>query len=266
MNGEDKTILKVENIGLRFGGTQALVGISWEVRKGEIAAVIGPNGAGKTCLLNCIDGFYRPEEGNIYFEGKQLVGLPTHKIAQLGIARTFQNVELFTGLSCVDNLLAARHRLLKPGILSSMLYFGPEHRKDIRHRKAVEEIIDFLELEAVRHKVVGLLPYGIRKRVDLGRALATEPDLILLDEVMAGMNVEEKEDMARFILDTSEERGVTIVLVEHDMGVVMDISDTVVALDFGHKLAEGTPDEIKTNPGVIKAYLGVEHNRVVEAI
>ena len=254
----DKLFVRVENIHLRFGGIQGLIGVSTEIKKGEITAIIGPNGAGKTCLLNCISGFYRPQQGSIYFEGKQIVGSPTYKIAELGISRTFQNIGLFTGLSVVENLLAARHRLLRPGILSSFVYFGREHRNDVRHRRVVEEIIDFLEMEAIRDKVVGTIPYGMRKRVELGRTLATEPKLILLDEVMAGMNIEEKEDMARFIIDVNEERGTTIMLVEHDMGVVMDISDKVIVLDFGSKLAEGTPQDIMANSEVIRAYLGDE--------
>ena len=257
-NNGDKPILKVDDIYLRFGGVEALNGISFEVKKGQIVAIIGPNGAGKTCLLNCINGFYHPQRGSIQFKNTQVVGMPVHKVAAIGIGRTFQMVELFTGLTTVENLLAARHRLLKPGILSSCIYFGKEHQKDLQHRRVVEEIIDFLEMETARNKVVGVLPYGMRKRVELGRALATEPELILLDEVMAGMNVEEKEDIARFILDVNEEWGTTIILIEHDMGVVMDISDKVVVLDFGSKLAEGTPDEIKMNPAVVKAYLGEE--------
>jgi branched-chain amino acid transport system ATP-binding protein len=250
--------LKIQDLHLVFGGLKALFDVDVEVREGEILAVIGPNGAGKTCLLNCINGFYRPESGEIIFNGKTITHLPSHKIAELGIARTFQNIQLYTGLTTLDNLMAARHIHLKPNFLAGAIYFGWEHDKEIRHRRVVEEIIDFLEMAPIRKKTVGSLPYGQRKRVDLGRALALEPKLLLLDEPMAGMNVEEKEDMARFIIDIFELRRIPIVLVEHDMGVVMDISDRLVVLDFGRKIAEGTPSEIKSNAAVIKAYLGEE--------
>ena len=253
----EKFVASVKDINLNFGRVQALDGVSINIRDGEVLAIIGPNGAGKTSLLNCINGFYRPQTGDIYFDGQRITQMSTYHIAQLGIARTFQNIELFTGLTVLDNLMAARHIHLTPGVFSSAIYFGRAHKKEIEHRKVVENIIDFLEMEAIRKKVVGALPYGLRKRVELGRALALEPKVILLDEPMAGMNTEEKEDMARFSLDVNEEWGITIVLVEHDMEVVMDISDRVVVLDFGRKIAEGGPEEIKTNPLVIKAYLGV---------
>ncbi|HRQ41645.1 MAG TPA: ABC transporter ATP-binding protein [Chloroflexota bacterium] len=248
--------LTVQNVSLSFGGNAALSAVSFAVRQGEIRAIIGPNGAGKTSMLNCISGFYRPQEGQVLFKGQDLTKTPTHKIAPLGIARTFQNIALYTGLSTLENLMAARHIHMKQNALSSMAFWGPARREEVKHREVVEEIIDFLEIAHIRKAVVGALPYGLRKRVELGRALALEPELLLLDEPMAGMNVEEKEDMARFILDIHELRKVTIVLIEHDMGLVMDISDRVVVLDFGLKIAEGTPDEIKQDERVIHAYLG----------
>jgi len=225
-----------------------------------VLAIIGPNGAGKTSILNCINGFYRPQRGEIIFEDQRIRHLPPHQIARLGIGRTFQNIELFTGLSVLDNLMAARHIHLKRGALAGAFYFGPARREEIRHREVVEDIIDLLEMEPVRKKLVGLLPYGLRKRVELGRALALEPKILLLDEPMAGMNLEEKEDMARFIIDIYELEKIPIVLVEHDMEVVMDIAERLVVLDFGQKIAEGSPEEIKQNPLVIKAYLGEEES------
>jgi branched-chain amino acid transport system ATP-binding protein len=258
MNRRNNLKLKAEDICLNFGGVAALSGVSFDVREGEMLAIIGPNGAGKTSVLNCVNGFYRPQKGKILFEDRNIYHLPPHQIAKLGIGRTFQNIELFTGLSVLDNLMAARHIHLKRGALAGALYFGPARREEIRHREVVEDIIDLLEMEPHRKKVVGLLPYGVRKRVELGRALALEPKLLLLDEPMAGMNLEEKEDMARFIIDIHEIKQIPIVLVEHDMEVVMDIAERLVVLDFGKKIAEGIPEEVRQNLLVVKAYLGEE--------
>ena len=249
-------MLNAEGIGLSFGGIQALQKVDIDVRQGEIFAIIGPNGAGKTSFFNCVNGFYRPQEGSINFKGKEITRLASYRIAELGIARSFQGLQLFDGLNVLDNIMAGRHFHFKTGILSDAIYFGRTRREEIKHRKVVENIIDFLEIETVRKQIVGSLPYGMRKRVDLGRALAAEPKLLLLDEPLAGMNRDEKEDIARFILDISEEMGITIAVVEHDMGLVMDICDRVVVMDFGRKIAEGSPEEIRTNKDVIRAYLG----------
>jgi branched-chain amino acid transport system ATP-binding protein len=250
--------LVIQNISLNFGGVRALQQIDFNVRQGEILAVIGPNGAGKTSIINSINGFYNPQEGAIVFQERDITRLPPYKRAQLGISRTFQNIALYTNMTTLDNLMAARHIHMKSNLLTGAIFWGPAQREEIQHRRFVEEIIDFLEMEAIRKTIVGNLSYGLRKRVELGRALALEPTLLLLDEPMAGMNVEEKEDMARFILDIHERQHMTIMLIEHDMGLVMDISDRVVALDFGRKIAEGTPDDIKHDEAVIKAYLGQE--------
>jgi len=275
MASDNQVKVQIDNLSLSFGGVRALTDVSLEVRDKEILAIIGPNGAGKTCILNCINGFYKPQEGEIHYDGRRITRMRPDRVARLGVARTFQNIELYTGLSTQDNIMAARHILMKQNFLAGALYFGWAHREEIKHRKTVEDIIDFLEIESVRKKVVGTLPYGMRKRIELGRALALEPEVLLLDEPMAGMNLEEKEDIARFIIDVFEGQGATypdtpvlrdgiscIILVEHDMGVVMDIADRIIVLDFGRKIAEGTPAEIRSNPAVIKAYLGEEVEEV----
>ncbi len=246
----------LKNISLSFGELKAIDDVSFRVDKNEILSIIGPNGAGKTSLLNCISGYYKPQKGTMSYEGKNLGKMPIYKRTAMGIARTFQNVELFNGLSALDNILAARHLHYKTGVPAAALYYGKALKEEVRHREIVEDILDFLEIKPVRKKIVGSLPYGIRKRIELGRALAIEPKLLLLDEPMSGMNIEEKEDMARFVIDIFEERKIPIILIEHDMGVVMDISDRVIVLDFGQKIAEGTPDEILHNQKVINAYLG----------
>jgi len=256
MANEDEVQLRTDNICLSFGAVKALDEISVDVKRRELLAVIGPNGAGKTCLFNVINGFYRPQEGEVYFEGRRITRLPPYKIAELGISRTFQAMQLYAGLSVVDNIMAGRHIHLKSGMLTGAIYFGWAQREDLEHRKEVEWLIDFLEIAPVRNQIVGSLPYGLQKRVDLGRALALEPKLLLLDEPMAGMNRDEKEAMARFILDVVEMRGITVILVEHDMGLVMDIAERVVVFDYGHKIADGSPEEIRNNELVIKAYLG----------
>lgn len=248
--------LILDNIHLSFGDLKAIDDVSVRVEKNKILSIIGPNGAGKTCLLNCISGYYRPQQGVISFNGQELGQLPIYERTKLGIGRTFQNVELFNGLTALDNVLAARHLHFNTGVLRTSLYFGKARREEVQNRKIVEDILDFLEIKPVRKKIVGSLPYGMRKRVELGRALAIEPKILLLDEPMSGMNVEEKEDMARFIIDIFEERKMPIILIEHDMGVVMDISDRVIVLDFGKKIDEGLPQEIMQSEKVINAYLG----------
>lgn len=250
--------LHVDDISLSFGGIKALQHISFEVREGDILSVIGPNGAGKTSLINSINGFYKPQSGRVLLDGQDITRMPPYKRAQRGISRTFQNIALYTNMTALDNLMAARHLHMKSNMLTGGLFLGAAQREEIEHRVVVEEIIEFLEMEAIRKSIVGTLSYGLRKRVELGRALALEPTLLLLDEPMAGMNQEEKEDMARYILDIHEQRGTTILLIEHDVGLVMDISDHIVALDFGQKIAEGTPEEISRNEDVIRAYLGQE--------
>lgn len=254
-----EVILDVQNISLRFGGVNALTDISFNVREHEIRSIIGPNGAGKSSLLNCINGVYTPSEGHIRFRGKTFSHMNSRQVAEMGVARTFQNLALFKGMSVLDNIMSGRNLKIRSNILLQALYLGPAQREEIRHREFVEHIIDFLEIQAYRKTPVGQLPYGLQKRVDLGRALAMEPQVLLLDEPMAGMNVEEKQDMCRFILDLNDEFRTTIVLIEHDMGVVMDISDRVVVLDYGRKIGDGLPEAVRNNEDVIRAYLGVSH-------
>jgi branched-chain amino acid transport system ATP-binding protein len=252
-------ILSVDNISLSFGGVNALSGVSFHVRSHEILAIIGPNGAGKSSLLNVINGVYHPSQGTVTYKGATRRQMRPHEAASQGIARTFQNIALFKGMTVLDNIMTGRTLKMHAGFLSQCLYFGSARREELEHRRKVENIIDFLQIESIRKTPVGRLAYGLQKRVELGRALAAEPELLLLDEPMAGMNVEEKQDMSRFILDVNDEFGTTIVLIEHDMGVVMDLSDRVVVLDYGRKIGDGSPDEVRANQAVIDAYLGVAH-------
>jgi branched-chain amino acid transport system ATP-binding protein len=254
-----EVLLSVDNVSLSFGGVKAITDISFNIEKGEVRAIIGPNGAGKTSMLNVINGFYHPQEGTITWRGQERSKMKPYEAASQGIARTFQNVALFKGMTTLDNIMSGRSLQMNKNFFWQMLYYGPARNEEIEHRLRVEEIIEFLEIQHIRKTPVGRLPYGLQKRVELGRALAMEPELLLLDEPMAGMNLEEKEDMSRFILDVNSQFGTTIALIEHDMGVVMDLSDRVVVLDYGKKIADGPPDEVQANQNVIDAYLGVSH-------
>lgn len=256
---EREVLLRVDNVSLSFGGVKAITDISFDIQKGEIRAIIGPNGAGKTSMLNVINGFYHPQEGTITWQGQVRRKMKPYEAASQGIARTFQNVALFKGMTTLDNIMSGRTLKMHKNFFWQLLWRGPAEREEIEHRRKVEDIIDFLEIQAIRKTPVGRLPYGLQKRVELGRALAMEPDLLLLDEPMAGMNLEEKEDMSRFIIDVNQEFGTTIALIEHDMGVVMDLSDRVVVLDYGKKIADGPPEEVQASQAVIDAYLGVSH-------
>ena len=259
-NGSGGVLMEIKNISLRFGGVVALDQVSFDIREGEIRAIIGPNGAGKSSMLNVINGFYHPQDGEIWFNGKKRPPMKPCRVARDGIARTFQNIALFHRMSTLDNMMTGRMNLMKAGFLRQAIWWGRAEREESEQRRRVEEIIDFLEIQSIRKTPVGRLPYGLQKRVELGRALAAEPKLLLLDEPMAGMNVEEKEDMSRFILDVNDEFGTTIALIEHDMGVVMDLSDRVIVMDYGRKIADGTPDEVRRDHNVIDAYLGVAHS------
>jgi branched-chain amino acid transport system ATP-binding protein len=252
-------ILSVEGVSLSFGGVKALQEVSFDVREREVRAIIGPNGAGKSSMLNVLNGVYHPQKGKIRLRDKEFADMVPHEAARLGVARTFQNIALFKGMTVLDNIMTGRNLKMRTNFLQQAIWLGPARREELEHRRAVEQVIDFLEIQHIRKTPVGRLPYGLQKRVELGRALAAEPAILLLDEPMAGMNLEEKQDMCRFILDVNDHYGTTIVLIEHDMGVVMDISDRVVVLDYGRKIADGTPEEVRANQAVIDAYLGVTH-------
>jgi branched-chain amino acid transport system ATP-binding protein len=257
-------LLEIREVSKAFGGVQAVTRVSLDVTQGDIMSVIGPNGAGKTTVLNMISGFYHPDTGRIALEDRDITDLAPNRVAALGVARTFQNIALFRGMTVLDNLMLGRHVHMRSGVVASFVYWGLAQKEEVAHRRRVEDLIDFLKIQDLRKRPTGSLAYGLQKRVELGRALALDPKVLLLDEPMGGMNQEEKEDMARFILDVNEEWGTTIILIEHDMGVVMDISDRVAVLDMGHKIAEGTPDEVRNNPAVIKAYLGDSKKGAVE--
>jgi len=255
-----EVVMEMKNITLRFGGVVAIKDISFDIREGEIRAIIGPNGAGKSSMLNVISGFYNPQQGEVWYKGKKRPQMKPYQVARQGIARTFQNIALFEGMTVLDNVMTGRFRQMNTSLWAQAIWKGPAEREEVANREAVEKIIDFLEIQHIRKTPVGRLPYGLKKRVELARALAAEPSILLLDEPMAGMNVEEKEDMSRFILDLNDEFGSTIALIEHDMGVVMDLSDRVVVMDYGKKIGDGTPDEVRKNQAVIDAYLGVAHD------